>query len=168
MGTEDADQLARIATELEIKDLAIRYSAAVDDGDLAIVVDSFTRSGSFERAGQVVTGHEDLRTFFAAMADRYVLTRHLVEMHTIDPPHERERASGTVHGSAELVMGDTLFRAAYRYHDLYALEADRWRFASRQLRFIYYLPAAELDDAISSPDRVRIPGTDPKPSEHLG
>jgi uncharacterized protein (TIGR02246 family) len=162
------DQIDRLASESEIRDLAIRYSVAVDDGDLPAVLDSFTKSGSFERAGQVVRGQDALRSFFEGMVDRYVLTRHLVEMHTIDPLEEPDRVSGMVHGSAELVFGDTLYRVAYRYHDLYEREQNRWKFANRQLLFIYYLAARDLIDTIAENTRVRIPGTEAMPSEHLG
>ena len=165
--TSTVDALDQLAADLAIKDLAVRYSVAVDDRDLPVVLDSFTASGSFERAGQVVRGQDDLRSFFSGMMDRYVLTRHLVEMHIVDPREHVDRASGTQHGSAELVLGDTLYRAAYRYRDRYEREEGRWRFASRQLRFVYFLPAAELIDGVPTHDRVRLPGHDTRPSEHL-
>jgi ketosteroid isomerase-like protein len=162
------DQIATLVTDREIRDLAIRYSIAVDDGDLPTILECFTQEGGFERAGQAVRGQEALKSFFEGMVDRYALTRHVVEMQIVDPLVEPDRASGMVSGNAELVFGDTLYKVAYRYSDLYEREQDRWRFANRQLRFIYYLPAKELIDTIAENTRVRIPGTEPAPSEHLG
>ena len=159
--------LEQIAAEVAIRDMAVRYSVAVDDCDLPSVVSSFTESGVFERAGQQIQGHDQLRSFFAGMMERYALTRHLVEMHTVDPLEVHDRASGMVHGSAQLVLENTAYVAAFRYRDQYEREDGRWRFAKRQLRFIYYLPATELFDGIVAEDRVRMPGTEPQPSEHL-
>lgn len=161
------DQITRLTTELDIRDLTVRYSIAVDDGDLPAIIECFTKEGGFERAGQPVRGHDALRAFFKGMVDRYALTRHVVEMQTLDPLEEPDRATGLVHGRAELVFGDTFYQVAYRYNDVYEREDGRWRFADRQLRFIYYLPAKDLAETIVEDTRVRIPGTDPMPSEHL-
>tara|TARA_B100000686_G_scaffold347424_1_gene436104 strand:+ start:1266 stop:1823 length:558 start_codon:yes stop_codon:yes gene_type:complete len=151
--------------EFAIRDLAIRYAVAVDDCDLPSVLNKFTKSGSFERAGQKVEGQEELSSFFTGMMDRYILTRHLIHMHTVEV--SRRRVSGVVHGSAELVLDDTLYLSAFRWHDLYELEAGEWKFSNRQLKFIYYMPATELANEISAVKRVRIPGAEPQTSEHL-
>lgn len=161
------DQIAQLVADREIRNLAIRYSIAVDDGDLPTILQCFTQSGRFERAGQAVEGQEDLQSFYDGMVDRYALTRHVVEMQIVDPLVEPDSASGMVSGNAELVFEDTLYKVAYRYNDLYEREQDRWKFANRQLRFIYYLPANDLIDTIAENTRVRIPGTEPAPSEHL-
>ena len=147
----------RLAADAAIRDLAIRYSVAVDDGDLFTVVDSFTADGAFERGDRVVRGSDELREFFSAASGTYALARHVVEMHTIDFDDKPGHASGIVHGSAQLVRDGVFHVAAFRYHDQYEQEAEGWRFTRRRLHYLYFLPAAELVDGIASEDRVRLP-----------
>jgi ketosteroid isomerase-like protein len=147
----------RLVAEAAIRDLVVRYSVAVDDGDVATVVDSFAADGVFQRGDQEVAGTEALRAFFSAASGTYDLARHIVEMHTIDFGGDPGQATGTVHSSAQLVRSDTFHVAAFRYDDRYVLDAGRWRFAHRRIDYLYFLPAAELIEGITSGDRVRLP-----------
>lgn len=157
--------VARLVADAAIRDLVVRYSVAVDDGDVATVVDSFTADGVFQRGDQEVAGAEALHAFFSAASGTYDLARHIVEMHTIDLDADLAGASGTVHASAQLVRGPTFHVAAFRYDDRYLLEAGRWRFAHRRIDYLYFLPAAELIEGITSTERVRLPTITPADHE---
>lgn len=141
----------------DIADLAVRYSFAVDDRDLDTVLGCFAPGAAFVRLGTEVT---DLRPFYETMFARYDLTIHTVHGHlvTVDGPH----ATGVQAGSAELLREGTLMRAAYRYRDTY-VKADGWRFARRELAFLYTVPDGEPFP--TDADRIRWPGEPPRHAE---
>ncbi len=153
--------IEKLAAETAIKDLAVRYSVAVDDGDLPTVVESFTSDGVFMRGEQEIRGSAALREFFTAATAVYDLARHAVDMHTVDFGDQPGRATGIVHGSAQLVRDNTFHVAAFRYSDEYEYEDGGWRFARRDISYIYFLPAADLIGGIISEDRVRLPAISP-------
>lgn len=155
----------RLVAEAAIRDLAVRYSVAVDDGDLAGVIDSFTADAVFQRGDQAVEGAAALREFFSAAVGTYDLARHVVEMHTVDLGEDPGAATGMVYGSAQLVRDGTSHLAAFRYDDTYERGPDRWRFARRQIEYLYFLPAADLIEGIASSDRVRLPTISPAAAE---
>ena len=150
-----------LAARQEIADLAVRYAMAVDDHDIPAVLACFDPHGEFVRAGVPVRGG-DLEPFWRAMMDRYGLTVHTVHGHLITVAGDT--GTGVQAGSAELFYRGTLMRAVYRYTDAYARRDGRWRFARRELRFAYVLPAGEPFPA--GPDRIRWPGEDPRPADY--
>jgi uncharacterized protein (TIGR02246 family) len=140
-----------------IRNLIALYAMAVDDHDIERVLGCFATDGSFSRAGNTVTGHEDLRAFFVTMMDRYVTTLHTPHSHviTID---DSAVATGLSTGHAELSLEGTLMMAAYRYDDDYAKADNRWTFRSRSLRFMYVVPIQDMPNAFrGSTKRVRWP-----------
>ncbi|MEV0945152.1 nuclear transport factor 2 family protein [Rhodococcus sp. NPDC049939] len=161
-------ELERRVTRLEdrarIQDLAAAYAIAVDDHDIDTLVGLFSEDGTFERAGVVSRGHEEIRTFYVRAMGRYSLTLHTPQSNQIAV--DGDRAKGLLTGQAELALDGTLMMAAYRYSDDYVRHDDRWLFASRHLRFLYATPFRDLETAVTTTDRIRWPGTDPQPAEY--
>ncbi|NJC71869.1 hypothetical protein HC031_19410 [Planosporangium thailandense] len=62
-----------------------------------------------------ITGHDDLRTFYTWMMDRYVTTLHIPNIHVADVDTKSVTATGT--GQAELERESRLLMAANRYDD---------------------------------------------------
>src|SRR3954469_2055124 len=152
-------QLRELADKAALVNLSVLYSMAVDDHDLDTVVACFAPDGTFTRLGTTVRGHDDLRTFYASMMDRYVTTLHTPESHVAVVDVDAGTATGVVNGHGELALGDKLLLAAYRYDDRYVRLDDRWVFAARSIRFMYNVPADELATSFSDARRLRVPGT---------
>ncbi len=148
----------------EITQLGAEYSIAVDDHDIEFVLDCFTADGSFERAGAVHAGRDTLRGFYVAMMDRYRFTRHVPETLVIRDLDDTEALTLTT-GSAELLYGDTLMRAAYRYFDVCRLDDGRWRYARRKLDFLYVVPAEAMSASMVDRNRIRWPDAPPAPAD---
>lgn len=152
-------QLREVADKAALVNLSVLYSMAIDDHDLDTVVACFAPDGTFTRLGTTVRGHEDLRTFYGSMMDRYVTTLHTPESHVAVVDVDAGTATGVVNGHGELALGDTLLLAAYRYDDRYVRLDDRWVFESRTIRFMYNVPFEQMATSFSDARRLRVPGT---------
>ena len=152
-------QVRELADKAALVNLSVLYSMAVDDHDLDTVVACFAPDGTFTRLGTTVRGHEELRTFYGSMMDRYVTTLHTPESHVAVVDVEAGTATGVVNGHGELALGDTLLLAAYRYDDRYVRLDDRWVFAARTIRFMYNVPFEEMATSFADRRRLRVPGT---------
>jgi ketosteroid isomerase-like protein len=149
-------QLRRLTDRAELQDLVNRYAMAVDDHDLAAVAGMYTADGRFIRRGRTAAGREEVLRSLERSMRRYGPTIHTA--HTLVISWEDEdNASGAATGHAELALRGDLILAAYRYRDRYRREPAGWRFARRELRFIYGLRAADLPTAFSDELRLRWP-----------
>ncbi|MBI1376610.1 MAG: nuclear transport factor 2 family protein [Frankiales bacterium] len=157
---EIAATVRELADQQAIRNLSAVYSMAVDGHDLATTLACFTEHGAFERAGVTTAGQDALHSFFTTMMSRYSTTLHTPEMHVITVEQGDPRtASGVATGHAELVLEGTLMLAAYRYDDEYAVEAGRWRFSRRRLRYTYVLPFESMATGFGDTRRIRWPQT---------
>lgn len=147
----------RPADRFEIENLLARYSMARDDGDLTALLATFAGDAEFVRAEASFCGLAEIEAMFRASFDRFGLTLHTVHLPVIDVlgPHS---ATGLVNGHAELVIGDAVHVAAYRYTDAYRKVAGRWLFGRRQLRFRYAVPADRYPAALADELTLQWPG----------
>ncbi|WP_245813984.1 nuclear transport factor 2 family protein [Rhodococcus marinonascens] len=157
-------RITRLEDRARIQDLAAAYAIAVDDHDIDTLVGLFSEDGTFERAGVVSRGHEEIRAFYVQAMDRYSLTLHTPQSNQIAV--DGDHAKGLLTGQAELALDGTLVMAAYRYSDAYVRCGGRWLFTSRRLRFLYAVPFRDLETAVTTTDRICWPGTDPRPAEY--
>jgi uncharacterized protein (TIGR02246 family) len=106
----------------EILQLLYRYNHAFDGGDAEGWADLFTKDGSLDGAGQVMTGRESLVAFAASVSGlRHVVTNPLVDV-TGDTASVRAYLQ-VFHGSTLMMMGT--------YQDQVVRTPDGWRFAKR-------------------------------------
>ena len=78
---------------------------------------------------------------------------------------DERHARGIVAAHAELGIGGRMVFVGLRYHDAYAKGDDgRWRFAERENRFHYFMPADELPLHYSDEIRRTWPG-EPLPAD---
>ena len=121
---------------LAIHDLFVRYATALDDGDVATVIDCFTADAVLESPviGRIA-GNAAIRAFaerFAAQRGTGVQFRHLVTNIAVEiaPGGDRARASAYL-----LVMisrdGSSRRLPPGRYHCEAVKEASGWRFSRR-------------------------------------
>ncbi|MGH7028936.1 MAG: nuclear transport factor 2 family protein [Stellaceae bacterium] len=89
--------MSLLEDRLAINDLFVRYTTALDRGDIETVVGCFTADAVLESpAIGVITGHEAVRAFagrFAARRERGTQFRHLIS--NLAAEVEGERASAT-------------------------------------------------------------------------
>jgi hypothetical protein len=155
-GDDAVAALQVLVDQAAIRDLAVLYSHAVDEHDIASVLATFAKDGEFHRASVASVGWDQLHPFFVGMMRRYSTTLHVVNSHVINV--QGDTATGVVDGCAELVFEGTLMVTKYRYNDSYTRIDDRWVFQSRALLPMYTLPWDSVGAGFSDTLRIQWPG----------
>jgi len=148
-----------------IQQLAQVYPILVDSHDLDALIDLFAADGTFLRAGDTHSGHDELRRFFSQIVDNYSLTIHTVHQHVVDLALGAKTAVGVQMGHGEVAIDGRRLLAAYRYDDEYRWVEARWLFARRQMRYEYFSAHEELGQSMAGRRRVRVPGATPRDAE---
>lgn len=152
----DLDALRTLLAKDQIRDLAARYSLAVDDHDIESVLATFTDDGVFEVAGKELRGRAELRAFYVDTMDRYHTMLHTPEIHLITVA-DTVCATGIMTGHAELAVHDTLVMSAFRYRDTYLNVGGNWLFDRRRVSFMYALPFESMGASFRGTKRIRWP-----------
>jgi 3-phenylpropionate/cinnamic acid dioxygenase small subunit len=126
-----------IEDRLAIEDLLVRYTTALDEGDVEGVVDCFTEDGWLDSPiiGRL-EGKTSLREFAAEIADRRrrgTQFRHVISNFRIDVSGDRGRARCYLLDYATVAGITTLLSPGEYDCDLRKVEAE-WLFASRLVR----------------------------------
>lgn len=128
-----------------IRNLAIRYSLAIDDGRIEDVAALFTPDATFAaRYGEPLRGRDAIAEFLAANARTQEASAHAVMGHLIEPDGEAG-AVGIVQVAAALDKDGATLRFSLRCHDRYRLRDGRWLFAHRGI-VVRYQEAADGRD----------------------
>jgi SnoaL-like domain len=155
-------RLRRIEDRTEIQELGQRYCRYIDDNDWARLRGLFTDDAAM--AGQ--TGGDAVVATLRAIRSGYgrtIHTAHGLVLEELDDDHAR----GYVPSSAQLDIGGEFVVSAIRYFDEYAKIGGSWKFAARDLRFVYALPWSQADRALVDELPVRWPGTEAAPTDDL-
>ena len=161
----ELSHLQRLSDLHAIHQLAAVYPILVDSHDLEPLIDLFTRDASFVRAGNVHTGHDELRRFFDQIMGTYSMTVHTAHQHLVDLVPGAKTAVGVQMGHGEVAVEGRRLLAAYRYDDDYSWEDGRWLFARRQMRYQYFSAHETLGDSLAGRQRIRVPGAAPRDAE---
>ena len=127
--------LGYVQDRLAIEDLFVRYTTALDRGDVETLVDCFTPDGSLDSpAVGSHAGHAAIRAFaerFAAFNRRGAQLRHVISNLAVEIDGERARA--TCYLLNILTRdGESRLLAPGRYEcDLVKSADGRWRFQRR-------------------------------------
>jgi hypothetical protein len=134
---------AELADLAELNQLAFRYAAAVDTGDVDGFVALFhpeARMRVFAAGADepftVQVGHDELAAIPTAMRERFIRTAHFMTNHLVDL--DGDAASGSVLCAARHLPVDapgTELVIVLRYLDQYERRSGHWRFHDRELRF---------------------------------
>jgi ketosteroid isomerase-like protein len=125
-----------IEDRLAISDLFVRYTNALDAGEVETVVDCFTADASLESPViGVIAGHAAIRAFagrFAAQRAEGVQFRHMITNIAIELTPEGNRARATAY-LLVLITRDGKSRRLPpgRYECEVVREGDAWRFQRR-------------------------------------
>jgi SnoaL-like domain len=152
--TDPARALRRLQDRQELRDLTLRYCRAIDDSDWAALRVLFA-----DRAGIAgAPGGDETVDQLRAIRSTYGRTIHTAHGQLVEFTDD-DHATGMVPAHAELdITGETVI-CAMRYYDDYVREAGEWRFARRQIKFVYALPWPRMDGALTQDLPVHWPGT---------
>jgi len=155
-------RLRRIEDRAEIQELGQRYCKLIDDNDWTGLRELFTDDATM--AGAV--GADAVVGTLRSIRSGYGRTIHTAYGLVLEH-QDTDRARGYVPSSAQLDIGGQYVVSAIRYFDEYARVGGGWKFASRDLRFVYALPFSEADRALVDELPVRWPGTARAPADDL-
>lgn len=156
-----ADRIDRLESKDAIRALVTDYAVACDIHDIPRLTDLFTEDAVFgsPNGKMVSSGRAAIREMFIntfqIRGPAYHWT-HDVQV-TIDKD-DPDRASGVVHSHAETTPDGVVSIAAMKYFDTYRREGGTWRFATREIRFLYYVPYAQYGTALNQENRVLMGG----------
>jgi hypothetical protein len=153
-------RLRRIEDRTQIQELGQRYCRYIDDSDWTRLRGLFTDDAAM--AGQT-SGDAVVATLRAIRGGygRTIHTAHGLVLEQQDDGH----AHGYVPSSAQLDIGGQFVVSAIRYFDEYVKAGGAWKFARRDLRFVYALPWSQAGLALVDELPVRWPGTEPAPAD---
>jgi hypothetical protein len=160
--TDLACALRRLQDRQELRDLTLRYCRAIDDSDWTALRRMFA-----DRAGIAGTpGGDETVDQLRSIRSTYGRTIHTAHGQLVEFTDD-DHATGMVPSHAELdIKGETVI-CAMRYYDDYVREADGWRFARRQIKFVYALPRSRMDGALTDALPVHWPGAEAAPPDRF-
>jgi ketosteroid isomerase-like protein len=156
-----AERVARLEARNAITELASSYAIACDEHDIARIGSLFTDDARFDSP----TG------FMRAQGRAAIVDMFIAILKTRGPgyhwTHDNfvrfdeknpDRATGLVLSHAETTPHGVVSLAAMKYDDEYRREEGVWRFASRCISFLYYVPATAYTEGLSRAGRVHVGG----------
>ena len=167
MNTDLERRIARIEAREAIRELVFDYSTAVDDRDFEKLESTFCADVVFGHAdGRDTTeGREAVMDFYRTRTGLMGPTYHYPHSHRIEFLDD-DHTTGTVLAHAELALEGTTYQVGLRYSDTYEREDGSWRFGSRTIRFLYFMPLSDLvDGGLGASDRKRYPDVGPVPAD---
>ena len=134
------------AAPQQLRDLAADYALAVDTRDAGMLAGLFTADGVLRGFGQKGVRYRGTEGF-AQMIEE-VRASFMKTMHNVFNQSYWRSADGTVTGHVTGIASHilpapdgadewTLLDFAMRYHDRYANQDGRWKFAERQLEVVW-------------------------------
>lgn len=159
--TDLARTVRRLQDRQELRDLTLRYCRAIDDSDWVALRELFTDEA---RAGAV--GGDETVQRLRSIRSTYGRTIHTAHGQLVEFTDD-DHATGMVPSHAELdIKGETVV-CAMRYYDDYVREAGGWRFARRDIAFVYALPWPRLAGALTDELPVHWPATEAAPPDQF-
>ena len=141
----------------EIRNLAVRYSLAIDDGHLDVVAAMFAPDATFAaRYGEPLRGREAIAGFLTANAAGQEASHHSVGGHLVAADGD-DTAVGIVQVAAVLDKGGETLRLALRCHDRYRRLEGKWLFAHRGIA-VRYAEAGDGDSGWSLATAIEAAG----------
>lgn len=162
--TTDA-RLDRLEAESQIRQLVARYSFDIDDRNLDGVAELFAEDAVVMSGDRVMMARgrdaiiDQYRDRFRVLgAGMHVMHDHEIRFDGGD------EARGKVSGHAELWRDGQMMVVGLRYNDLYRRTGDGWKFAEREILYLYYVPVDQYPGILGQADRNRA-YADPKPAD---
>lgn len=150
----------RLEARAEIGELVSAYAIACDDHDMARLIGLFTDDAVLDTPSGLMhaVGKQAITDLFIRTFKIRGPSFHWTHDHFVTPGDAADDATGLVLAHAETSPGNEVSLAAMRYRDAYRREAGTWRFARREVSFLYYVPARDFATALASPTRLTVQG----------
>ncbi|HTK62961.1 MAG TPA: nuclear transport factor 2 family protein [Pseudonocardia sp.] len=138
------DPVNRLLIEAECTRLCVRFARHLDNGDFEAMFALFTPDGVFDRVGQVLNGHEEMRAAFGArppgITSRHVVTN--IDFLEVSDDHvEAHIYNLSFHAVGDAGAGPLTYATENArfldFHDHYRLTDQGWRFASRTAGVVF-------------------------------
>lgn len=147
-------RLARVEADQQIRQLVSRYCFALDErlpDELGALFaeDATMRSGDGAMNSE---GREAILKMFYGRLDLLGPGSHYMHDVQIDFVSDGE-ATGKVSAHVEILRKGVMMVGAMRYRDRYRKTAEGWKFAAREVGFLYYVPIDRYFDILKSRDR---------------
>lgn len=161
MSAQDSAKIGQLFDRNAIEDLITIYAIALDSRDLDTAISCFEPDGEFRSVGGSIRGADALRDYYGERLAAWGPTFH-VPHRVVVTFTDLDRATGVVIAHSEVMTEGKLYVAAHHYHDQYVRGDDgRWRFATREVLFLYSKPLAELGTIDPALPRRSWPGMQP-------
>ena len=148
-------------TRAELTDLVTRYGKAVDERDIVGLADLFTEDArlySRDRALDAV-GRQGILTLYQGVFDQLGPSFHWHHGHLLErDPADSDMAKGTLMAHSETFRKGEQYLAALRYTDQYRRVHGTWKFAVRELSFLYFASMADYPSILGREQRVLVYG----------
>lgn len=158
-------RLDRLEAESEIRQLIARYCIEIDNRDLDKVAALFTED-AVVKSGDGVMHAEGVDNVIEQYRGRFTVLgagAHYMHDISIDELGETE-ARARVSGHAELWRKGQMMVAGLRYNDRFRKTEAGWRFAEREILYLYYVPLKDYPGILGSADRNHAYDT-PQPAD---
>lgn len=147
-------RLDRLEAESQIRQLIARYCIEIDNRALDKVAALFTEDAVVKSADGVMNakGVENVIEQYRGRFTVLGAGAHYMHDISIDELGETE-ARGRVSGHAELWRKGQMMVAGLRYNDAYRKTGAGWRFAEREICYLYYVPLKDYPGILGTPNR---------------
>ncbi len=148
-------------TRAELTELVTRYGKAVDERDLIGLADLFTEDGRLYSRDRALdaTGRQGIITLYKGVFDRLGPSFHWHHGHLLErDPANGDQVKGTLMAHSETFRKGEQYLAALRYSDQYRRVRGVWKFAVRELSFLYFASMADYPSILGREQRVLVYG----------
>ena len=146
-------RIRRLEDRTEIGELIARYGLAMDNRDMAEIEAIFTPDAVLRSRDGVMNavGRDAIVQLYRGRFTVLGPSNHFTHDRIVAfDAQDDDLARGVVVSHAEMNRKGQGMIAAIRYADVYRRQAGAWRFAERELSFMYYVAAAEYVDALGT------------------
>lgn len=154
-------RIDRLESRNEIQGIVSKYCKACDDRDVPLLRSIFTEDAVVKSQDGMMEGigldgiMEMYRKRFEVLAISVHWTHdNVVTFDESDP----DKATGECFCHAEAHRNGETLVGCLRYDDTYQRVDGQWKFSSRTLKFLYYVPVHEYAEALGSKKRMRAYG----------
>lgn len=167
--TPTVDQrLQRVEDRQAIQELAVLYGYIMDERDEDGIRQIFMADATLRSADGVFAA-EGIDAIVDTYLGRFKAlgpTNHFTHGHVVRfDEHDPDVARGLLASHAEVDRNGVAMQVALRYKDEYRRDDDgRWKFSSRLMSYMYYMPIAELSELGNGATAVRAYG-DQRPAD---
>ncbi len=149
------NRVSELEAREQIRELATAYAVACDQHDMPGLLDLFTADAKFSSPSGLMQaeGVDAIESMFIELFKVRGPAFHWTHDVCVQNVGDNQ-ANGIVYSHAETTPNGTVSIAAMRYFDSYRFQDQRWKFASREIQFLYYVPFSRFGGGLNSEARL--------------